>query len=258
MQIWSSPFLPAVHSRAELHTRSTMSVIQKESEIITTLVEGAPITTSTIPAASTWRYTVEDHQVDRNNATYFKIGGKSDKVKLRLNPIFLFYNKTDDTSFQVLFLTENLWPKHSEGARMKKRAARRCMAGVEIRKLSGDHPLSGEHGLFATQRFGQFDVVRHVFVPFPNSCFTSPSCRWVSTLVLFSKREKLVSASRDVACRHSFSHIERCIVSQVASTWPISRMVHTRTLSRWTQRIRETKHGSSIHALVSVTTNQTW
>ena len=61
--------------------------------------------------------------------------------------------------FPTQFMTENLWPKHGAGALMKKKAARRYLAGVEIRRLGEGHPLSGEQGLFATQSFELCDVI---------------------------------------------------------------------------------------------------
>jgi len=54
----------------------------------------------------------------------------------------------------VSYLSSNVWSKNQ-----RSRALRAKMAGVAIRSLSKPHPLAGEHGLFATQTFVQYDVV---------------------------------------------------------------------------------------------------
>lgn len=57
----------------------------------------------------------------------------------------------------VVYTQENSW----EGISEERKAA--CMrhypTGVEGRLLPEEHPLHGEYGLFATQRFSRFDVV---------------------------------------------------------------------------------------------------
>lgn len=57
------------------------------------------------------------------------------------------------------FITSNTWPRSSWGRKLRKRAARPYLQGVEIRRLPASHPLEGQLGLFAAKRFEQFDIV---------------------------------------------------------------------------------------------------
>lgn len=56
-------------------------------------------------------------------------------------------------------ITSNTWPRSSYGRKLRKRAARPWMNGVEIRVLQAPHPLAGQLGLFAAVPFQQFDIV---------------------------------------------------------------------------------------------------
>lgn len=56
-------------------------------------------------------------------------------------------------------ITSNTWPRSSYGRKLRKRAARLWIKGVEIRTLTQPHPLAGELGLFAATPFQQFDIV---------------------------------------------------------------------------------------------------
>mmetsp|Transcript_58861 Transcript_58861/g.101402 ORF Transcript_58861/g.101402 Transcript_58861/m.101402 type:complete len:241 (+) Transcript_58861:248-970(+) len=100
------------------------------------MASGASMPSST--EAEYRRCVVRDSKTEKLNAKFFTAHAKSGVTQ---------------------FMTENLWPKHGAGASMKKKAARRYMTGVEIRKLADGHPLSGEQGLFATQSFAQCDVI---------------------------------------------------------------------------------------------------
>jgi len=100
------------------------------------MASGASMPSST--EAEYRRCVVRDSKTEKLNAKFFTAHAKSGVTQ---------------------FMTENLWPKHGAGASMKKKAARRYMAGVEIRRLADGHPLPGQQGLFATQNFTQFDVI---------------------------------------------------------------------------------------------------
>lgn len=54
---------------------------------------------------------------------------------------------------KVQFLTSNQWPSGVQGEKMKRRARKTKMQGVEIRELSAPHPIAGQQGLFATKNF---------------------------------------------------------------------------------------------------------
>lgn len=59
----------------------------------------------------------------------------------------------------IKYITSNTWPRSSYGRKLRKRACRPWMHGVEIRRLSPPHPLAGQLGLFAATPFQQFDIV---------------------------------------------------------------------------------------------------
>lgn len=67
-----------------------------------------------------------------------------------------FHNKDYQ---EVKHITSNTWPRSSYGRKLRKRAARPWMKGVEIRQLRAPHPLAGQLGLFAATPFEQFDIV---------------------------------------------------------------------------------------------------
>jgi hypothetical protein len=60
---------------------------------------------------------------------------------------------------KAVHITSNIWPRHSVGKHLRKKATRSFLHGVEMRTLPENHFLSGETGLFATKDFSQFDIV---------------------------------------------------------------------------------------------------
>jgi len=77
------------------------------------------------------------------------------------DPLYRTVDPDQDTSnanvfseLGVHYLSSNVWSRHQ-----RSRSLRAKMAGVAIRALTKPHPLAGEHGLFATQKFAQYDVV---------------------------------------------------------------------------------------------------
>ena len=69
--------------------------------------------------------------------------------------------KHESESKQTLpkYINTNTWPRSSRGRKLKKSANRSFIHGVEIRRLEDPHPLSGQLGLFAAQRFEKFDIL---------------------------------------------------------------------------------------------------
>lgn len=69
--------------------------------------------------------------------------------------------KNESESKQTLpkYINTNTWPRSSRGRKLKKSANRSFIHGVEIRRLEDPHPLSGQLGLFAAQRFEKFDIL---------------------------------------------------------------------------------------------------
>lgn len=62
-------------------------------------------------------------------------------------------------STMAVHISSNAWPKGQNGKRMRRKASRPFLHGVEIRTLTSPHLLSGETGLFAIRPFLQFDIV---------------------------------------------------------------------------------------------------
>lgn len=60
---------------------------------------------------------------------------------------------------KAIHIASNVWPKKRAGKELRKSVSRRYMHGVEMRTLSPPHILSGETGLFAVNRFDQFDIL---------------------------------------------------------------------------------------------------
>lgn len=59
---------------------------------------------------------------------------------------------------EVKYTTQNFWsPKISK--EKKEKCRRHIVVGVEVRDLPPTHFLSGEQGLFALEKFAQFDIV---------------------------------------------------------------------------------------------------
>lgn len=77
------------------------------------------------------------------------------------NPLYRTVDAEQDASnatffgeLGVSYLSSNVWSRQQ-----RSNALRAKMAGVAIQALTQPHPLAGEHGLFATQAFAQYDVV---------------------------------------------------------------------------------------------------
>ena len=69
-----------------------------------------------------------------------------------------YFDDNDETT-NCKHITSNIWPRSSYGRKLKKRAARPWMYGVEIRRLQPPHVLAGQLGLFAATPFQQFDII---------------------------------------------------------------------------------------------------
>jgi len=68
-----------------------------------------------------------------------------------------------DQAAPTKHITSNTWPRSSRGRKLRKRAARPWIHGVEIRELQSPHPLAGlgqmQLGLFTATSFQQCDIV---------------------------------------------------------------------------------------------------
>jgi hypothetical protein len=62
------------------------------------------------------------------------------------------------SSGDVKYTSNNFWsPKIAK--EKKEKCRRQIVVGVEVRDLPASHFLSGEQGLFALEKFSQFDIV---------------------------------------------------------------------------------------------------
>lgn len=75
------------------------------------------------------------------------------------NSRFFRNPKDPGSSPQPQYTSSNIWPRSSQGRKLKKGSVQPHTLGVEIRELEDPHPLSGELGLFAAQKFEMFDIV---------------------------------------------------------------------------------------------------
>ena len=95
----------------------------------------------------------QQEELNDANARFFQAGPISSKKANK--------DKTQSSTSTPLtkYITSNTWPRSSQGRKLKKSATQPNIRGVEIRDLEDPHPLSGELGLFAAQKFEIFDVV---------------------------------------------------------------------------------------------------
>jgi|EP00979_Chaetoceros_neogracilis_P005860 hypothetical protein len=100
-----------------------------------------------------------NNNTNNNNKKFFT--SKKEQEDLWESNALYFNNQEQATPTK--HITTNTWPRSSRGRKLRKRAARPWIHGVEIRELKSPHPLAGleqmQLGLFAANSFQQCDII---------------------------------------------------------------------------------------------------